>query len=479
MTENKSLLKGILKLGSSSFSKILLFLLLLIAARFLGAEDFGKFSFALAFVYIFDPIFDPGLYHALIREIARKKNETTKYLAHALTWKLMVTPIFLFLTYLAANIIQSTPKAIYAVYLMAISFLLKSLTDTFKSTLLAHEFFGLNAICITIERVLLFLIGFLVLALKGGLLQFCLVFITVRLISLLIIIVFVKNRVCSVQIGKELKFLKALVFIAIPIGAIYITLNIYNYIDTVMLSALKNDIEVGWYNASYRIYEGLLFFPVIIGTVLMPRLSLLYKINLEEFKLIFSKGIKYIIIIGIFITFNGIFLSEKIIMLCFGFQYTNAIISTKVLLSGIMFVFLINFLQTSLITMDRQKVVLCLAAAGVVLNVISNLYLIPKYSYVGAAIATVLVEFILLIFFLVYTNKKIIKISLMNLIGKPIAAALIAIYLFWVIFPYNWFYIQILLINIMFLLNLYLMRIFDKEELTAFFDLRFLIKMSR
>ena len=478
MSNSKSLLSGTLKFSLSAFSRLFLFLLLIVAARFLGAEDFGRFSFAMAFVFLFDPFLDPGLYHALIREIARKRELSQKFLSHALTWKLIAAPIVFLLVVLWVNIVQDSQKTIYAVYLITISFFLKSFNDAFRSTLLAHEFFGLDSICTTSERLFLLIFGFLVLFSGGGLLAFCWVFIAARLISLIVKVVLVKHQICKVTLGFDFSFIKHLLIIAVPIGALYITLNIYNYIDTVMLSTFKTDVEVGWYNASYKIYEGLLIFPVIIGTVFMPRLSQLYESNKDAFNNLFLKGLKYIILISIFVILNGIVLSDKIISICFGGEYKESIVSLNVLLAGILFVFSINFLQTALISMNRQKVILYFAVLGLILNIALNLYLIPKYSYVGAAFATIAVEFFIFVSLLVYTHKVDVKILWWKLIGKPLSALLISGLVFWSLFPLNTVYLRLVPVNLCLIVLLFFMHVFDKEELAIFYNLSFPMGIS-
>ena len=245
-----------------------------------------------------------------------------------------------------------------------------------------------------------------------------------------------------------------------------------------MLSTFKTDIEVGWYNASYKIYEGLLIFPVIIGTVFMPRLSQLYKINREAFNNLFLKGLKYIILISIFVVLNGIVLSDKIVSICFGSQYKESIISLNVLLVGILFVFSINFLQTALISMNRQKIVLYLALSGLILNIALNLYLIPKYSYIGAAFATIIVEFLIFVSLLVYTHKVDVKILWWRLIGKPLTALLISALVFWSLFPLNIVYLRLVPVNLCLIALLFFMHVFDKEELELFYNLRFPIGIS-
>ena len=61
MSEKNSLLKNIFTFGVSAATLGFLFLLTVIAARYLGPEDFGIFTFALAFVFFFDFLLDPGL----------------------------------------------------------------------------------------------------------------------------------------------------------------------------------------------------------------------------------------------------------------------------------------------------------------------------------------------------------------------------------------------------------------------------------
>jgi len=63
---------------------------------------------------------------------------------------------------------------------------------------------------------------------------------------------------------------------ALPLGFFMIALNTYTYIDTVILGLMRTDTEIGWYAASYSVYEGLTYAPSILAAVLTPRLSYLF-----------------------------------------------------------------------------------------------------------------------------------------------------------------------------------------------------------
>jgi O-antigen/teichoic acid export membrane protein len=60
---------------------------------------------------------------------------------------------------------------------------------------------------------------------------------------------------------------------ALPLGFFLITLTLYTYIDTVILGIMRTDAETGWYAASYRVYEGMMYAPSAFATVLTPRFS--------------------------------------------------------------------------------------------------------------------------------------------------------------------------------------------------------------
>ena len=418
----KSLLGNLVRFSLSTLTTFLLFLLFIIAGRFLGPEDFGRFSFALALALIFEPLLDPGLYHFLIKEIARKKDWVEQYLSHTLSWKLIAAPATFCLVVVSANLLHDYPATLHAAYLMAVGAILKSVKDGFRSTLLSHEYFGLDAISLLCERISLLILGTWVLFRGYGLMGLCWVFVLVRFFDLLIMMAIVRRNVCKVSLKLDPIFLKTMLISALPIGAYYITLNIYNYIDTVMLSVLRTDQEVGWYNASYKLYEGLMIVPVIVGTVFIPRLSQAYYKNQASLNPLITRGLKYIGFVSLLVAGNGYFLTHMLISFIYGIEYVQATRSLSVLLLGVIFAFTLNFLQAVLISVDKQVLLLRVAIGGLLCNVALNLILIPQYGYVGAALATVMVEAVLAIFFIFYVKHFVLAFHWWEVFGKSIMA---------------------------------------------------------
>ena len=392
MSEKRPILGNILTFGLSSVTLVFLFLLAVIAARYLGPAEFGIFSFALAFVFFFDFLLDPGLYHLLIREISRDRGMARQYMLHAFVWKLVAFPVVFLMIALLVNMLHDEVRIHNTVYLIAVATFLKSVKDVFRSGLLANEQFGLEAISSFIEKGGLLLVGGIAVVMGYGLYALCWAFIGVRVLDLLVIAL-MSRRIYPVAHIRLIKaFLGDMLRSGIPIGVYYVTLNVYNYIDTMMVSVMRESTEVGWYSASYKVYEGLLIVPVIVGTVLLPRLSAGHDEDRENFYLLVGKGFKYVLILALVVMAAGIPLVTDVTVIVYGGDYAKSGITLEILLYGIAFAYLVNLQQTVMISINRQNALVVIAMVGLVLNVAMNVVAIYWYGYVGAAVVTVIVE---------------------------------------------------------------------------------------
>jgi O-antigen/teichoic acid export membrane protein len=229
------------------------------------------------------------------------------------------------------------------------------------------------------------------------LIALCLVFLAVRVVDFILLLGLVRFAGLLPSVGLDRRQLRAMLRVALPIGVYYVTLNIYNYVDTVMLAALRPGQEVGWYSAAYRIYEGLFLFPSILGTVFMPRLSRAHLEDPDTFRSLCRRGTRLALLFGMALGLNIALLSAPLIGLTFGTAYEPSILTLKVLMAGLPVVFVLHFLQPAALAMDRQRLLLVSGIGGLTLNVLLNRLLIPRYGQLGAATVTVVVEALVLV----------------------------------------------------------------------------------
>ena len=460
-----SLIKNIGHQALNSFSSVFLLILFVVAGRKLGDEAFGKFSLALAVAFIFQAILDPGFYQITIREIAREKSVVTQYLSNIVTYKIIIAALSFILLFAVLQITNISKETAYAIAIMLFAELLKSIKNAYSSAFHAFEYFNLDALVWTIERISLLVIGTIVLMQGAGVVGFCFVFAAVRSLDLIMVLVISKINICKLYLRFQIPFLKKLFKESLPVGLFLIILNLYTYIDTIMISAIRGDAEVGWYNAAFKIYEGLAVFPMIICTVFRPRISKTFYLDRPYFERLFPIGVKLVLAISLCVAVNGFLVSDIAIKTLFGQEYSHSIIALKILLCGIVFVFILTYFQMMSIAIHQQRKVLNVAVFGLCFNVLLNLFLIPKYGYIGASLATITGELLVLIMLYLNLNSTELKLQFYQTFAMPtISMGIPIIFLFIIPFDIN-LYIKIVVINFSFIALMYKFNVLSIYEL--------------
>ena len=98
-------------------------------------------------------------------------------------------------------------------------------------------------------------------------------------------------------------------------------------------------------------------------------------------------------------------LAPEIILLIFGKGYEGSIIALQVLIWTTLFVFANSAFVQLFQSINKQFTVTKIIGLGTLLNVILNILLIPKFSLVGAGIATALAELTFTILLIISTYK--------------------------------------------------------------------------
>jgi len=113
------------------FQKIFAFVYFTLLARWLGPEDIGKYTFAIAFAGIASVFIDLGLTNVLIREVAKFKEKAKEYLANILGLKLLFSLVVFLVLVLLINIWDYPEIVKMLVYVIGINFVFDSFVLSF------------------------------------------------------------------------------------------------------------------------------------------------------------------------------------------------------------------------------------------------------------------------------------------------------------------------------------------------------------
>ena len=117
-------------------------------------------------------------------------------------------------------------------------------------------------------------------------------------------------------------------------------------------------------------------------------MSKLYKNSNDLLKLSYEKSIKYLLLISLPISVGVLIYASDIINLIYGKGYISATIIIQVLIFTIPFLFINGSSGLLLNSSHREVSNTKIYGTAVLVNVILNLFLIPHYNELGAAIAT-------------------------------------------------------------------------------------------
>lgn len=183
----------------------------------------------------------------------------------------------------------------------------------------------------------------------------------------------------------------------LPILALFIpqvASQIYTVLDKTMLGIFSPTVDVGYYDQSQKIVRILLTIITSLGMVMMPRIASLTSKNQHDLvKDTLKKSFTVISFLAIPIAFGIMSVSNRFIPLFFGYEYISVIPLLKISSVLIIIIGLGNVFGTQyMIAVGKNKEYTISVCVGAAVNLILNLILIPKYSALGAVIATVSAE---------------------------------------------------------------------------------------
>ena len=338
-------------------------------------------------------------------------------------------------------------------------------SDLYYSIFRSFERMHYDAI-IKIVRMLL-LSGMVFYSIKNnlGLVFASLVFPLVEIIILTLTVSLVYKRFIEVSFEFDSDFTKRMLRSSSMFCLSIAFTGMFMFTDSIMLSKLKTSVDVGIYSAASNLMLAAIFLPVMYGNAIYPVISRFYLNSKKSLKLAYERSFKYMVIVGIFVSVMIYSLSDKIISVLYGVEYSSSA-TVLAILCWYLFLRFINVISGfTLSSINRQGSRALSQGIVALLNIILNFIFIPVYGVLGAAFATVITE---LVFFSIYTSfivKYGIKIKFAVFFIRPIIGAAIIM----VLLPYiENIVLAVFLGTIIYFSVLYFLKTLDKEDKLLF-----------
>jgi O-antigen/teichoic acid export membrane protein len=199
---------------------------------------------------------------------------------------------------------------------------------------------------------------------------------------------------------------------------------IYDQIDTVMLRYMRSETEVGLYVASYRMMLIAMSFAPILGQVFFPLLSETTGQDHENEQRYLGWLGQASLGLALPIATGGFILAAPLTRFILGTQYTGTATLFRWLMLTIIAGPLASYFGSQLIPMARERKYLVAVVAGAVVNVILNLFLIPRYGAIAAAFTTAISQAVVA-FMNYYFVRDLPRPSLLGALGFSVIASVV------------------------------------------------------
>ena len=464
---------GFFYLLSSSIATVGLNVVLIgFTARALGVEKFGLYSAILSFVGLFQFLSDFGLNKTLLKFGSISRANAQVSFGNALLLKgILFIPTFLLVT-LLGYIVGYKGDDILILELLALAMVLNSYGMVFSSIRRILGDFKLVSFFRVLKTLINLFIVIIALSINNSVLYLALATMLLNLITFIISLI---NSVLLLRPKLKLELVKDFFKDSIIFSFSDFFLSIYAKISIVLLSFLSDLHTVGIFSAAIKFTNVATLFPNQVRIALLPTLyRIMESQNIKESgdrKRVFRIVLKYMVVLAIPFVISVFLFSAPIMHLIFGEKYNLSIPFVKLFSLFIFFRIIQTPFSLFYIAMHKHKQMVYFQAVVSSSNLILNLCLIPKYSAYGATVATVISEGLLL-FGLVFLGKRYLVWDLKDvflLIYKPILSGCVSFALFYGLLQANMnLFLQIALLLLSYLLLLFLIKGFNKEDKDLF-----------
>lgn len=378
-------------------SRVLYLVSLVVVARMLGSIGFGLFMESFALVALFTNLMDFGFSSLATRELASGQARLDRpYLRHLIAGKVLVLAASLLLLAFVANWLLELPAKQLLTLVLAVGFAATSCQMLVDAIYYSTDRPSLTVGFALLQRLLFLVLAPLSVLLWRSPLAVACCYTLAALLPLVWAYLLLKceiddssgrwlGAIDRQRFGQLFRHGTGLVLLGL-------TTSIYGRIDVVLLGQLTNAAVVGLYSGAYKILEALLFIGMIYRLVIYPLASRLHGKHDEQLRLIISETLRGTVLVVVPAALLLSAAASLITAVLLGEQFADAGVLLAVLALAWPFAMLNNVLLFTVLALHKDQTALAISGAGLVLNVVLNLWLIPYYGALASAWITVATE---------------------------------------------------------------------------------------
>lgn len=385
-----------------------MFVLAVMITRILGVDALGEFTYIFAVSAILAVISELGLSQLLIRKINADRSAVFSLVKNVNIFKMYVSVLCVLLTAVAFYIFPGLNFNLTLLIGIAV-IIPKTIQSTYDSSIRSLQKQAIPSVIKSINTLLQIIFAYFLLVNTNSLLNiFIMIFIleTLTLFSFYLVNKVLWKRsviIFSDSIPYSYKYIKPVIAESFPFfGSNFLALSIPRII-VIILGYMTNAVSLGIFSAASRFANGVGLFSGAVYNTFYPAMTNPETTAGEKYALA-RKFVMYAFIAGLTISLAIYFLAEILIDLTF--RIPEAVPVLKLLGFSVIPILTYSVIQPYLISTHNEKYILLVYIAIWCISILISWFLVSQSSYTGAAVSSLLSEFLILFFLFIKFIKK-------------------------------------------------------------------------
>lgn len=362
------------------------------------AEGWGLYIIVTTFLGFFGVLADLGINLLYLQEISKYPEKEEKITATYLGFRLFTAVIVFSIAPLIAHFIPAYSSLTTAIWVASFGQFFLVLNQIFVSIFQAHLQMGKAMITDILGRAVI-LVGVFLLFNH---------FQTNSLVAVLWIVALgsLSNTLFSyvlarpyhkIRVAFDFKEWPSMVVRVLPLAALSVLGMIHFKADSVILTLFRPAVDVGIYGNAYKIMEVMVTLPAMFAGGLFPAMNQAVLSKDKNFPIFIQKSFDLLLFAVIPLVLVLVILAPYLMGLLTRSNVFQAANSLQILAFALLPLFVGSLLAHLLIATEKKKELGIISLIAVTVNIGLNILLIPRFSYYGAAGATVVSELLTVI----------------------------------------------------------------------------------
>lgn len=372
-----------------------------ILARLLGSANYGVYSVLLSYGVMFQIAADYGLYLLLTQKIGQDSSAKQHAIPPIFTLRVLLLIVSFVVGVTLALFLPAINTNLPALLLILAGLTFQSISQLCMGIYQANRSVAAATAGDTVGRLAQIAgLGWLLLqshtltSAGSPVMTAALLFGVGTLVALAIHLKYLPDR-RHFKMVFSTAALKSMVRESWPLAAILVLNTIYFRIDMLMLPIWREAAEIGLYALAYRLIENTLFFPAMVGGLLLPHLShAFHQRQGAHAQQLVAQALRVVTTVAAITAVVFIAAPREILTFIAGHQFAPAAPLLQILTLALVVMFFGNIFGFTLVAQKQSKFLLKLYLVLVVVNILANRVAIPALGATGAALSTLLTEII-------------------------------------------------------------------------------------